>query len=262
MKQVLSDQPKATIVIVHGAFEHSGRYEWLANRFRMEGYHCIYGDLPAHGYHDGKKGHIDSFQEYIATISKWVEHAETFGLPIFLLGHSMGGLAVIRTLQEKKLPIERVILSSPSLGLSFNPPKPLKVIASGLKILAPKTKFSSNMSSELVTRDPVVRANDEQDDLILKKVSVKWFSELNKGMKVAFEKINMYPNLPTLVMQAGDDKIVDKENTRKWFDSITIDEKSYKEWGNLYHEIFNDPEKEEVFQYAKAFLELHTPKAT
>ncbi|MYL33817.1 alpha/beta fold hydrolase [Pontibacillus yanchengensis] len=262
MKQILAEQPKATIVIVHGAFEHSGRYEWLANRFCDEGYHCIYGDLPAHGEHDGKKGHIDSFQEYVATISKWVEQADTFGLPIFLLGHSMGGLAVIRTLQEKTLPIERVILSSPSLGLTFNPPKPLKVIASGLNILAPKIKFKSKMSSELVTRDPIVRANDEQDELILKKVSVKWFSELNKGMKVAFEKINSYPNLPTLVMQAGDDKIVDKGNTRKWFDSLTIEEKSYKEWGNLYHEIFNDPEKEKVFQYAKAFIELHSPKAT
>lgn len=257
MKQCLAPEAKGTVVLVHGAFEHSGRHEWLARRWQEEGYNCLYADLPAHGEYDGPNGHIDTFNEYIEEVSSWVEEAQTFGKPIFLVGHSMGGLITIRTLEEKQLPIKGVVLSSPCLGLENPPPKIIQGVSKVLDRIAPQMKFNGNLNPEHVTRGGDMLKRDQQDRLILKKVSVRWFQELNRGMKMALQRIGSYPQLPTLVMQAGDDKIVDKISSKKWFDQLPIQEKNFKEWEDLYHEIFNDPEKEDVFQYALQFVEKH-----
>lgn len=257
MKQCLAEDAKATIVLVHGAFEHSARYEWLAKRWQEEGYNCLYADLPAHGEYDGPQGHIDSFDEYIEEVTTWINQAQHLGKPIFLVGHSMGGLITIRTLEEKQLPIKGVVLSSPCLGLENPPPKIMQQLTKLLARVTPKMKFNGNLNPEHVTRDGAMRERDQQDRLILRKVSVRWFRELDRGMDKAFERIETYPNLPTLVMQAGHDKIVDRTCTKKWYDQLPIHEKNYQEWENLYHEIFNDPEKEDVFQYALRFVEKH-----
>ncbi|KGX86763.1 alpha/beta hydrolase [Pontibacillus litoralis] len=261
MKQLFADQPRGVVILVHGAMEHKGRYDQLANRWVQEGFHCIYGDLPAHGEFAGERGHIRSFQEYMDTIVEWIKHATTFHLPIFLIGHSMGGLSIIRTLEENTIvPVDGVILSSPCLGIKNPPAKPLKILAKGLNIIAPRMKFNGQLDPQTVTREMAVVRQDINDDLMLKKVSVRWYSEFEKGIRLAFERISKYPNIPTLVMQAGDDKIVDKVQTKKWFDRLMIHEKSYKEWDHLYHEIFNDPEREDVFQYAKGFVDIHIRK--
>jgi len=257
MKQCLADEAKGTVVLVHGAFEHSGRHEWLARRWQVEGYNCLYSDLPAHGEYNGPEGHIDAFDEYIEEVSSWVEEAQAFGKPIFLVGHSMGGLITIRTLEEKQLPVKGVVLSSPCLGLVNPPPKIMKGFYKVLDRVTPQMKFNGNLNPEHVTRDEEMLKRDQQDRLILKKVSIRWFRELDRGMELAFKRIDSYPNLPTLVMQAGNDKIVDRRFSKKWFDQLSNHEKIFKEWENLYHEIFNDPEKEEVFQYTLQFVEKH-----
>ncbi|MCD5325044.1 MULTISPECIES: alpha/beta hydrolase [Pontibacillus] len=257
MKHITVEDAKGIIVIVHGAFEHSGRYNDLANRWVSEGYEVVYGDLPAHGNHEGIKGHIDHFEEYLEEIASWINEAMKSNLPIFLLAHSMGGLAAIRLLEENELPLKAVVLSSPGLGIKNPPPKPLQVVAKGLNVVVPKLQLNGNLNPEHVTRNVDVLKRDQGDRLMLKKVSVRWYKEFEKGIERAFNKIDTYQDVPTLVMQAGDDKIVNKEATLKWFNSLHIHEKFYKEWEGLYHEIFNDPEKEDVFHYAKSFVEMH-----
>jgi lysophospholipase len=75
-------------------------------------------------------------------------------------------------------------------------------------------------------------------------------------MKIAHLKTEaISPDIPLLVMQAGEDKIVDKKAVRKWFHQLDLSEMHYKEWPSLYHEIFNEPEREDVFFYAKEFVE-------
>ena len=75
------------------------------------------------------------------------------------------------------------------------------------------------------------------------------------SMNDAFDFDEDFPDIPFLVMQAGDDKIVDRHLVREWFNYCPSSEKHYKEWPKLYHEIFNEPEREDVFQYAKTFVE-------
>ncbi|TCP26640.1 lysophospholipase [Scopulibacillus darangshiensis] len=249
-------QPLGVIVIVHGSGEHIGRYHWLREKWLNAGFHVVMGDLPGHGEKAAIRGHIDNFKEYLDVIESWVERASAFRLPICILGHSLGGLAVIRTLQERDLLVTGVMLSSPCLGLKVPVPKWLRAVGAILnrtmpRFLVPTKKSADNMNA---TRNLDMLRRDAKDTIMLKKVSARWYFELEKAMLLAFERLDAVPNIPLLILQGGDDKIVEKNSVKRWFDSLTIENKAYKEWPNLYHEVFNEPEREDVFQEALKFV--------
>ncbi|AWC30892.1 alpha/beta hydrolase [Bacillus cytotoxicus] len=253
-----AESAKAVIVIVHGAMEYHGRYEALAEEWNHIGYHVVMGDLPAHGTTSRNRGHINSFDEYIEEVKVWIKEARKYRLPIFLLGHSMGGLIIIRMMEEtKREDIDGIILSSPCLGVLATPAAPLRALAKVLNIVMPKLQFPTNLTVEMSTRNKEVRDAMENDSLFLRKVSVRWYSELIKSTRIAHEKIDEFPDVPLLLMQACEDKLVDKTSVRKWFDNLKISDKAYKEWPNCYHELLNEYERDEVFNYIKSFTEMH-----
>ncbi|MBN6889348.1 lysophospholipase [Cytobacillus horneckiae] len=248
-------EAKAVIVMVHGAMEHHGRYGWLIEMWRLSGFHVIMGDLPGQGMTTrSRRGHIDSFDEYLVEVKDWIQAAYDFELPVFLLGHSMGGLISIRLLQEERLKLAGVILSSPCLGLVTEPAKPLNILSFVLNHIAPSLRISSGLTIDMATRNADVREVDSNDTLYITKVSIRWYRELAKAMKQAFEQIEKVQDVPLLVMQGGDDKVVNKVPVRTWFNKAPFSEKRFKEWPKCYHEIFNDPEREDVFDYAKDFV--------
>ena len=252
---------KAAIVIVPGAGEHSGRYEWLIRQWNKHGVHVVGGDLPGQGRTAGRRGHIRSFQAYIDTVEHWFKEAMTFRLPVFLLGHSMGGLIVIRMLMEKRLPTKGVILSSPCLGLVKYPPKPLEGLSKILNVLLPIARFQSNVEPGAGTRNQAMIEKDLLDPLYVRKVSVRWYRVLRKAMAATHEQAARFPDIPLLVLQAGDDRIVDRKQVESWFNRIKTTDKTYKKWTGLYHEVFNEPERDDVFDDAWAFArrQLQSP---
>ncbi|MDT2045132.1 phospholipase [Priestia aryabhattai] len=257
MRKWETENPKGVVVIVHGAAEHQGRYRWLVEMWRSVGMNVVMGDLPGQGLTTRRRGHILSFDEYVHEIENWVKEAQAYDLPIFLLGHSMGGLAVIRTLQLKNLPIWGAILSSPCLGLKEQVPAYLDVLSKGLNKVMPTKLFDLGLTVEKATRNPEVRDEDQNDSLYVTKVSVRWYRELVEAINMAFRDIEKMPDVPLLVMQAGEDKIIEKLIVKQWFDEVDLSEKIYKEWPQLYHEIFNEPERDYVFTYANSFVNLH-----
>ncbi|MDQ0156608.1 alpha/beta hydrolase [Robertmurraya andreesenii] len=248
-------EAKGVIVMVHGALEHHRRYGWLIEMWRQAGFQVIMGDLPGHGMTTrSKRGHIDSFDDYLDEVKAWVETAYQFDLPVFLLGHSMGGLITIRLLQEENLNLAGVILSSPCLALVNRPGKILNGISYLLNVIAPELRLNSGISVDIATRNKEILDIDRNDTLYIDKISIRWFRELDASMKLAFEELQKVKDVPMLVMQAGDDKIVNKQAVTEWFNHAPLSEKRFKEWPKCYHEIFNDPERDEVFEYAKDFV--------
>jgi lysophospholipase len=248
-------EARAVIVMVHGAMEHHRRYGWLIEMWRTSGFHVIMSDLPGQGMTTrSRRGHIDSFDEYIIEVKDWVQAAYRYELPVFLLGHSMGGLAAIRLLQEEKLNLAGLILSSPCLGLVQTPSKIKEILSHLLNIVFPSLRMDSGLTIQMATRNPEVREADSNDTLYVTKVSVRWYRELREAINQAFDEIESIQDVPMLLMQGGDDKIVDKRAVREWFNYVPLSEKRFKEWPKCYHEIFNEPEREEVFEYAKDFI--------
>jgi lysophospholipase len=249
-------EAKAVIVIVHGASEHHRRYGWLIEMWRSSGYHVIMGDLPGQGLTTrSDRGHIDSFNQYISEVKDWIRTAYQFELPVFVIGHSMGGLIAIRLLQEERLNLAGVILSSPCVGLIHTPSKVLDLMSHGINIIFPSLRIESGLTVEMATRNIAVREIDANDTLYVTKMSVRWYRELVSAMKMAFGQITKMQDVPMLVMQAGEDKIVNKQSVKEWFNQAPLSEKRFKEWPECYHEIYNEPERETVFQYSKDFID-------
>ncbi|WP_147532686.1 alpha/beta hydrolase [Bacillus marasmi] len=248
-------EAKAVIVMIHGAMEHHRRYGWLIQMWRSSGFHVIMGDLPGQGMTTrSRRGHIELFDDYIIEVKDWIQAAYQFELPVFILGHSMGGLIAVRLLQEEHLKVAGVILSSPCFGLVNYPPKWLNALGVAMNVIYPELRMNSGITVELATRNQDVRDADLNDTLYVTKVSVRWYRELVEAMKLAYTNIKKLPDVPMLVMQGGDDKIVNKQSVREWFNQVPLSEKRFKEWNQCYHEIFNEPEREDVFEYAKDFV--------
>ncbi|WP_257351547.1 alpha/beta hydrolase [Pseudalkalibacillus decolorationis] len=252
-----SEKAKAVVVIVHGAGEHHGRYEWLKSQWVSNGFHVVMGDLPGQGTTRRKRGHIDSFNVYIEAIESWVLKAQEFNLPVILFGHSMGGLAVIRALTEKQLNVNALVLSSPCLGIIHKPSITMSTISKLMNKVYPGLLISADQGLSNGTRSEEIRKRDAEDALLVKKVSVRWYRELVTAIKRAHQSTDQFPEIPVILVQAGNDLIVDKWKVREWFDNLPIMEKSFKEWPDLYHEVLNEPERDQVFHYLNHLIKLH-----
>ena len=146
------------------------------------------GDLPSHGTTSRNRGHIDSFDEYIEEVKLWVKEARKYRLPIFLFGHSMGGLIVIRMMQETKRRCRGYYFEFALFRVVTGPSAPLQFASKILNVVAPKLQFATNLTVEMSTRNHEVRDAMENDSLFLRKVSVRWYSELIKSIEIAHKK--------------------------------------------------------------------------
>lgn len=251
------DNPRGVVVIVHGAGEHHGRYHWLRKKWLDQGFHVVMGDLPGQGENPVNRGHVDSFNEYIEAVTNWVNRAARFQLPVILLGHSLGGLSVIRALEEETCRPDIVILSSPCLGLVVPPPEWLKRALKPVNKFLPTVKvpIKKSAGNNLATQNEAILKEDEKDPFIVTRISIRWYFELDHAMKEAQEKIRRFPDLPVFILQAGEDRIVDKYVVYRWFRQLPIRNKHYKEWKGYYHEVFNEPNREEVFRFISKKIE-------
>lgn len=151
------EQAIGTVVIIHGSGEYFGRYQWLTQKLNESGFHVIGGDLPGLGRSYGKKGHIDHFDDYYKVVDKWVKEARQFYTPVFLFGHSMGGLIVIRYLEKfKGEGIAGVIVTSPCLGLVRKVSPFLEGIAGIFNRIYPSLRLPAGILPEHVSKDPEI----------------------------------------------------------------------------------------------------------
>lgn len=244
--------PSAVINLVHGAAEYVSRYNHLAEKLMKANFAVVGTDFPGHGQSGGERGHINHFSDYIQTINHTFDIiSENYpGVPVILLGHSMGGLAAIRYLQlTKSLPdtLIATILSSPCLGLSMKISKFMSAIAGSLDAIVPKLRQSNGIKAIDLTRSPAAVKRHESDDQIVKTVTIHWFQELRKGIADANLATHTFP-IPVLICQAGSDKIVSAESTKRFYQQMTAPEQKLIQYPECYHELFNEPERDHVIQ--------------
>ena len=245
--------PRGVIVIIHGLAEHSGRYQQTAEFLSANGWAVYACDLRAHGLSPNppKAGrvHVDRFEDYFRDVDALTglaseKHRE---IPLYLLGHSMGGLISIRYALEKPTGLAGAIVSSPALGThpEFQPPLFLKLMVSILSRLAPRLLFASDLDTRAISRDPDVVKAYIDDPLVSQKVSARWYGEITKSMKKAHEGAASL-RLPMLLMQSGDDRLVDPDAPGRWSKTTPEGLVELVVWDGLYHEMLNEPEKDRV----------------
>jgi lysophospholipase len=247
-----------SVVLVHGAGDHSGRYRHVVQALTQKGIAVVTGDLPGAGRTDGLRGHVDSFDHYLDAVDEWVEEAKrlTDGGPVVVVGHSLGGLITVRYLQERAHRHPQLIgavLSSPALGVTVQVPGWKRALADVLDRLAPRLRMDSGLDASFVSRQPEVVSAYRSDPHCGGKVSVRWYQELTRAIRLAHEKSDAV-RVPVLLMQAGQDKLVDPAASERFYETLSAGGK-FVPYPDCYHELFNEPEQKDVFAEMVNWLE-------
>ena len=251
------DDPQALLLFVHGLAEHSGRYQHVMQYFADRDFDCWALDYRGHGQSPGLRVHVDRFDEYstdLAAVHELVQNAKP-QLPLYLVGHSQGGLIVLRYALANPNGLAGIVVSSPFLGLHPDaaPPAALKLVANITSTFAPKLMFSKVAEPSFLSRDPQVDEAYIADPLVSDTVSARWFISIIRAhadTQASAAKLTV----PALVMQSGEDRLADPAATRRWAHNAPDDLVEYVEWEGFYHEMFNEPEKEQVFERVEQWL--------
>ncbi len=230
------------VLLVHGLAEHAGRYSHVAARLQAAGYRVTLVELRGHGESEGQRGHTRRWRRYVEDIQT---AASVLRRPFALVAHSMGGLVVLDTLREPLTPrVVGVALSNPLVQPVSSPPPPKAKLVESLSKVVPFLPVRTGLDSSLISRDREVVLAYEADPAVFPTVSVRWATE----MVAASERVQADPptlQVPLRMMLGTADGICLPEAGRRIAEAWK-GPREIVSYDGLYHELFNEPEKEMI----------------
>jgi len=240
-------EPSAVLTVVHGYAEHSGRYENVATHFTGEGYAVYAYDHRGHGESGGKRAYTDRFDYFVDDLRLFLDivKKDQPGKKIFLLGHSMGGAIVALYAERYDDEPAGIILSAPGIIVGGNV-SPLLILLSGvISALSPNLAVAP-FEPDVLSRDREVILNYKKDPLVYHgKVKARLGAELLKAGKTVLRQADKI-NIPILILHGSEDKAASSEGSKLLYERVSSEDKTLRIFEGLYHEILNEPEKEEV----------------
>jgi alpha-beta hydrolase superfamily lysophospholipase len=253
-------KPRALVVLVHGLGEHTARYAHVGKALTGAGYALAGCDLRGHGRSGGARGHASSLDAYMHDIRQFFSLMEQRypNLPRFLYGHSLGGLLVLAYAIQHGAGLKGVIATGPALRSSLQEQKGKIAMVRVLGSLVPAVTLPSGLDAATVSRDPVIVEAYRQDPLVHDRTSLGFGKAALNAIDLCFARAREFP-APLLIMHGTGDKITyfsGSEDFAKLVREAGRDV-TLRLWDDLYHEIHNEPEKEDVFQFMIEWLDKH-----
>ena len=245
------------LLLVHGWAEHSGRYDevggWLAERgCAVHAY-----DQRGHGHSGGARGHVRAFDELLddlGCVLEEVRRAEP-RLPLFVLGHSLGGLVVATFLVERAPALTGAILSGPVLALPEGVSRGRIVAARWLRRLLPRLPMGSGVDPQGLSRDPEVVRRYLADPLVHRRMTVSLASEILGAVPRTAAGAGRV-GVPTLVLHGAEDPICAPQGSRDFAAGLRAKGSALQILPGLRHEILNEPEREQVYRSMLDWMRL------
>jgi lysophospholipase len=251
-----ASSPRAAIVIVHGLGEHSGRYDEFATRMASFGFSSYACDLRGHGLSEGRRGHTPSFDAFLQDLDRFrreVQGLVDVRLPLFLLGHSMGGLIALRYQQEYNTVFRGAIIASPWVATAMEVPRWKTTVVSALSKPLPALPFSNRIDPALLSHDPDVVSRYAADPLVHDRITPRLFTEASIAMGLVFQRADRFDD-PILFLLAGDDRIVDTKRTQALARGIPSGEVTIKVYPGMNHEVLNEEERIVVYRDVRNWI--------
>jgi alpha-beta hydrolase superfamily lysophospholipase len=213
-------------------------------------------DLRGHGKSPGRRGHIDSWNQWTDDIGSFVAHVETIaGGEVVPVGHSFGGVAMLSTVLAGKLPkSKRFIVSSPALRLKVPVPGWTLALARLASTVAPKLAFDNKVDPKTISRLPEVVEAYSTDPLVHSKISSRMYSEWMSACKRIFEHAGEI-SIPFLILAGSADRLIDPEGSKE-LHRLSASTSQLRMLEGRYHEPFNDLDNEEVFAMIAEWLSV------
>jgi alpha-beta hydrolase superfamily lysophospholipase len=250
---------RGVIVIVHGLAEHSGRYSHVADYFTNAGYIVTALDHRGHGRSQGQQlGYFERFQGLVDDLHLFIKNLPSAwrAAPLYVLGHSMGGLLTLCYLIRYAPPVSGVVLSGAALDIGENVPAVARGLIRQLASIAPKMGLAG-IDSTAISRDPqVVKAYDGDAYVFRGRVKARVAMELRDACVFARQNLAKI-NRPMLIMHGSADRIVGPACADDIYADISSADKTLKRYEGLYHELYNEPEKLTVLNDVRLWLAAH-----
>jgi alpha-beta hydrolase superfamily lysophospholipase len=251
---------RAVVVIVPGFNSHSGYYGWVAGQFAASGLAVYAVDLRGRGKSDGERFYVEKFADYVSDVATLVTLAKSRepGLPVFLLGHSAGGVvSCVYTLEHQA---ELAGLICESFAHQVPAPDFALAVLKGLSHVAPHAHVL-RLKNEDFSRDPGVVQAMNDDPLIAHEVqptqTVAEMVRADERLKKEFPLIT----LPVLILHGTLDKATKPSGSQLFYEKASSRDKTLKLYEGHFHDLLNDLDKEVVMADVKSWINARVPVA-
>lgn len=249
-------QPKAVVLLVHGHGEHSWRYLHWAKLFAYCGYAFYSWDHVGHGMSDGQPGHIRRYERLLLEVDLAITKIrEQFpDLPIILYGHSMGGNIALNYVIRRTSGVKLLIVTSPWIRLTNPNPHYIDMFLRAMNFIIPYYPYKSSVKPEAISHVAHEVRKYATDPLIHSRISPRLYISIKDAGEYALKNSTRI-KIPVLLMHGGADAITSELATRAVADAIHS--ATYIEWPELFHELHNEVQRDEVFGRIKEWIEKH-----
>lgn len=255
----IESSPKAIVVLVHGITDHGGRHADFAARLNQQGYAVCAIDLRGHGKSQGARIWVESFDQYLADLDLLTRRVlERYtDRPVFLLGHSMGGAIVALFAERYRPAVAGIILVAPALGVSDRVFPLLRRLAPLASRLLPRLRIVRLGGSGL-SRNPEVVEQFRVDPLVFHgRIPVRTGNEvLQIGRRIAEAAGDFH--LPLLILHGTADSVTDPAASQRFVEQAASADKKLILYEGLYHDLFREPEKDQVYGDLLAWLDARS----
>ncbi|HEY8151331.1 MAG TPA: lysophospholipase [Vicinamibacteria bacterium] len=256
---------RAAILIVHGLAEHSGRYSATAAALADAGFAVHAVDYRGHGRSQGGRVHVDHIEDYVADVSAALDEVRRRppARPVFVLGHSQGGLLALKLALDDPGAIDGLVVTSPFLAVhpSSRPSAFIRALAAVMLRVAPRLPMPTHIDVRLLSRDPAVGEAYARDPLVSHAASPGWLRAIGRAQREVRGSAARL-RVPTLLMASGADQLVDPEATRQFAGEAAPGVVEFVWWDGFFHEMLNDVGREQVVDRIVRWLDARRAPRT
>ena len=246
---------RGVVLLVHGLGEHAGRYDAVASILRSWGFDVRSYDQRGHGRSGGKPGTLPDAQALLTDLEDVIDDVRSHCPkgPLILLGHSLGGLVASRLVSLKRRPVDGLVLSSPALDAGLGVVQ--RMLLAVLPAVLPDLTVSNGLKVQFLSHDARVIQAYQSDRLVHNRMSPRLGKFIATAGPAVIDAAASW-KVPTLLLYAGDDKLVNAEGSRRFAAAAAksgcVTAKCFE---GFYHEIFNELQPTPVFIALKAWLD-------
>jgi alpha-beta hydrolase superfamily lysophospholipase len=249
--------PQAALLVVHGLGDHSGRYVDFARAMTRFDFSTFSFDQRGHGRSEGRRGHAPRFETLLQDLDRFrreVQGLVNADCPVFIVGHSFGGLVALRYLEEYESPARGAVIVSPWLATAMPVPRWKVNMAAVVGRIAPAMPFSAHIDARHLTHDDALVQAYREDPLVHDTITPRLFSEVSSAMGLVLQRSDRI-KVPLLFLLAGDDRIVDVQRSAAFAKSLSAPDVTTYIYPNSYHELLNEVDRNTIHLQIRDWIE-------
>jgi lysophospholipase len=256
-RRLCVDRPLAQALVLHGYGDHSGRYEPLMRDLAIREINSVAFDFRGHGRSNGRRGYVRRWGEFPDDVRAVAATLERPDLPLFIVGHSHGGLVAAAVAQEGVVPVAGLVMCSPFLSSALPIPTTKLALARVTNVILPWLRVGNGLGPEMMTADPAMIQESRTDPLLLRSATPRWFYQTLRAQR---RIVHAAPSLctPLLMLIGQADIIADPTANQRFFDACASPDKTLHTYSGLRHELLRETARQQIFQEIATWITART----